>query len=399
MRLLFLGGNTLFESTKVTFADLGLSPETVEHLKSVGYEHPSPIQRDFIPPALKGVDCLGQSQTGTGKTAAFMMPVLELLKEQQEEPQALVLCPTRELSEQVAVEAQKISRFSKLEIAVVVGGRPLKAQMQKIERGVDVVVGTPGRVIDLFKRKSLSLKNIRLAVLDEADRMLDIGFRPDMEFILKQCPKERQTLLLSATLPSEVERLANRFMKDPVRIDIAPQNVTADRVEQFYCTVDEHRKLQLLIKLLVQEKPKQAIVFCRTKRKADQLYNKFQTRLDGVETLHGDLPQSKRDRVMKQFRAGKVRMLIATDIVGRGIDVGGISHIINYDIPEHSDDYVHRIGRAGRLSSEFSGRAFTFVTQGQGNELTKIELLVNKLIPEYKLDGLETHTPRERRYV
>jgi len=389
----------LFESTKITFADLGLSPDTVEHLRSVGYEHPSPIQRDFIPPALQGVDCLGQSQTGTGKTAAFMMPVLERLTESQEEPQALVLCPTRELSEQVAVEAQKISRFSGLEIAVVVGGRPLRPQMQKIERGVDVVVGTPGRVIDLFKRKSLSLKNIRIAVLDEADRMLDIGFRPDMEFILKQCPKERQTLLLSATLPSEVERLASRFMKDPVRIDIAPQNVSADRVEQYYCTVDEDRKLPLLIKLLIQEKPKQVIVFCRTKRKADQLYHKFQTRLDGVETLHGDLPQSKRDRVMKHFRSGKVRMLIATDIVGRGIDVGGISHIVNYDIPEHSDDYVHRIGRAGRLSSEFSGRAFTFVTQGQGNELTKIELLVNKLIPEYQISGLDTHTPRERRHV
>ncbi|MCA8984134.1 MAG: DEAD/DEAH box helicase [Planctomycetaceae bacterium] len=383
----------------MTFADLGLSPKTVAHLSAVGYVHPSPIQEKFIPPALQGLDCLGQSQTGTGKTAAFMMPILERMQTSLQEPQALVLCPTRELSEQVAVESQKICLQERLEIAVVVGGRPLRPQAQKIERGVDVVVGTPGRVIDLFKRRSLSFSSLKTVVLDEADRMLDIGFRPDMEFILKQCPKDRQTLLLSATLPPEVERLASHYMRDPVRIDISVENVTASNVEQFYCTVDEARKLPLLVKLLMHERPRQVIVFCRTKRKADQLFQKFETRLPGVATLHGDLPQPKRDRVMQDFRSGKVRMLIATDIVGRGIDVGGISHIINYDIPEHSDDYVHRIGRAGRLSSEFHGRAFTFVTQEQGNELTKIELLVNKLIPEYRVGDMDTYTPRSRKYV
>lgn len=388
----------MFDSSKLTFADLGLSARTVEHLRNVGYEHPSPIQEKFIPPALKGLDCLGQSQTGTGKTAAFMMPILERMEPKERDPQALVLCPTRELSEQVATESQKICVQGRLEIAVVVGGRPLRPQAQKIERGVDVVVGTPGRVIDLFKRRTLSFKSLTTVVLDEADRMLDIGFRPDMEFILKQCPKERQTLLLSATLPPEVERMAQRFMRDPVRIDLSVSHVTASSVEQFYCTVDENRKLPLLVKLLMQERPRQVIVFCRTKRKADQLYLKFQPRLEGVETLHGDLPQPKRDRVMRDFRAGKVRMLIATDIVGRGIDVSGISHIINFDIPEHSDDYVHRIGRAGRLSSEFSGRAFTFVTQEQGGELTKIEMLVNKLIPEYNLDDHDAYTPRDRNY-
>ena len=389
----------LFNSTQLTFADLGLSPESVEHLRAIGYLNPSPIQAKFIPPAIQGLDCLGQSQTGTGKTAAFMMPIIERFDQSVEDPQALVLCPTRELSEQVAEEAKRISMFDHLEIAVVVGGRPLRTQIQKIERGVDIVVGTPGRVIDLFKRRSLSFDALRTVVLDEADRMLDIGFRPDMEYILKHCPKERQTLLLSATLPEEVERLATRFMREPIRIDMSERNVTASTVEQYYCTVDEDRKFSALINLLLRERPQQVIVFCRTKRKADLLYNKFKSRLEGVATLHGDLPQNKRDSVMKAFRDGRIRLLIATDIVGRGIDVSGISHIINFDIPENSDDYVHRIGRAGRLSSNFSGRAFTFVTKEQGNELTKIELLVNKMIPEYRIPDTQTYTPRDRRYL
>ncbi len=375
----------MFDSTKCSFADLGLSDECVARLDEIGYEHPSPIQEKFLPPALKGQDCLGQSQTGTGKTAAFMLPILEKKEESQQHPQALVLCPTRELSEQVAQETKHIASGGKLEIVVVVGGRPLRTQAQKIERGVDIVVGTPGRIIDLHKRGILSFDNLNTVVLDEADRMLDIGFRPDMEFILKRCPKERQTLLLSATIPDDVERIAQRFMREPIRIDLSGENVTASSVDQYYCTVDEHKKFPFLIKLLSVEKPRQVIVFCRTKRKADLLYNKFRTRLDSVAALHGDLPQTKRDRVMQKFRDGKVRLLVATDIVGRGIDVGGISHIINYDIPEHSDDYVHRIGRAGRLSSEFLGKAFTFVTKEQGGELTRIEMLVNRMIPEYQL--------------
>lgn len=375
----------MFDSTKCSFADLGLSDECVARLDEIGYEHPSPIQEKFLPPALKGLDCLGQSQTGTGKTAAFMLPILEKKEESQQHPQAIVLCPTRELSEQVAQETMHIASGGKLEIVVVVGGRPLRTQAQKIERGVDIVVGTPGRIIDLHKRGILSFDNLNTVVLDEADRMLDIGFRPDMEFILKRCPKQRQTLLLSATIPDDVERIAQRFMKEPIRIDLSGENVTASSVDQYYCTVDEYKKFPFLIKLLAKEKPRQVIVFCRTKRKADQLYNKFRTRLDSVAALHGDLPQTKRDRVMQKFRDGKVRLLVATDIVGRGIDVGGISHIINYDIPEHSDDYVHRIGRAGRLSSEFLGKAFTFVTKEQGGELTRIEMLVNRMIPEYEL--------------
>ncbi|HBN74704.1 MAG TPA: ATP-dependent helicase [Planctomycetaceae bacterium] len=390
--------SVFFDQSAGTFADLGLKKSTVKHLEAVGYLHPSEIQQKFIPPAVTGADCLGQSQTGTGKTAAFMLPVIERLGEPTQDPQALVLCPTRELSEQVAEETRKLCKDD-IDIVVVVGGRPLRNQMKQVEQGVDIVVGTPGRVIDLFKRKSLSFDGLKTVVLDEADRMLDIGFRPDMEYILKNCPKDRQTLLLSATLPPEVERLSSRFMRDPIRIDISVKDVTSNSVDQFFCTVDNHRKLGLLVKLLRKEQPQQAIVFCRTRRKADELYNRFKSRIKQVAALHGDLPQAKRDRVMQSFRDRKVRLLIATDIVGRGIDVGGISHIINYDIPEHSDDYVHRVGRAGRLSSDFKGRAFTFVTQDQGGELTRIEMLVNRMIPEYTFEDFDSFEPRKRRHV
>ncbi|TWT63354.1 DEAD/DEAH box helicase [Rubinisphaera italica] len=390
--------SVFFDQSAGTFADLGLKKSTVKHLEAVGYLHPSEIQQKFIPPAVTGADCLGQSQTGTGKTAAFMLPVIERLEDPTQDPQVLVLCPTRELSEQVAEETRKLCKDD-IDIVVVVGGRPLRNQMKQVEQGVDIVVGTPGRVIDLFKRKSLSFAGLKTVVLDEADRMLDIGFRPDMEYILKNCPKDRQTLLLSATLPPEVERLSSRFMRDPIRIDISVKDVTSNSVDQFFCTVDNHRKLGLLVKLLRKEQPQQAIVFCRTRRKADELYNRFKSRIKQVAALHGDLPQAKRDRVMQSFRDRKVRLLIATDIVGRGIDVGGISHIINYDIPEHSDDYVHRVGRAGRLSSDFKGRAFTFVTKDQGGELTRIEMLVNRMIPEYTFEDFDSFEPRKRRHV
>jgi ATP-dependent RNA helicase DeaD len=224
--------------------------------------------------------------------------------------------------------------------AVLVGGRPIRKQLDDLERGVHVAVGTPGRVIDLIERRALNLEYVTIAVLDEADRMLDIGFRPDIEKILKRCPTERQTLLLSATMPPSVERLAKRFMRDPQRVDLSQDEVATDTVEQFFCTVDENKKFSLLVKLLAKEKPQQALVFMRTKRGADKLYARFSGRLPNVALLHGDLPQPKRDRVMQQFRDGNVRLLIATDVVGRGIDVSGISHIVNYNVPEFCDDYV-----------------------------------------------------------
>lgn len=227
--------------------------------------------------------------------------------------------------------------------------------------------------------------------------MLDIGFRPDIEKILRKCPTERQTLLLSATMPPPVERLANRYMRSPRKVDVSTNGIAVKTVDQYYITVDEDRKIELLRRLLLDQRPQQVLVFLRTKRGADRLYAEFSKHLPGIAILHGDLPQSHRDRVMKAFRSGEVRMLIATDVVGRGIDISGISHIINYDIPEYCDDYVHRVGRTGRLSSDEKGYAFTFVTRDQGEQLTNIEIRINSVLQEYRLPNYESARPKAKR--
>jgi ATP-dependent RNA helicase DeaD len=240
----------------------------------------------------------------------------------------------------------------------------------------------------------LDLRNLKVVVLDEADRMLDIGFRPDIEKILRQCPSERQTLLLSATMPPPVERLAKRYMRDPKRVDLSADQLTAsDTIDQYYATVDQDRKFRLLVQVLKQERPHQVLVFTRTKRGAEQLHRRFAGKLDRVAMMNGDLPQHKRDSVMKQFRSGEIRMLIATDVVGRGIDVSSISHIVNYDIPEYHDDYVHRVGRTGRLCSDERGCAITFVTREQGEQLTAIEKRINQMLPEYEIKGFQAFRP------
>ncbi len=383
-------------SSEIGFADLGLSQRVLDCVEAVGYTKPSPIQKAFIPLAVQGGDCIGQARTGTGKTASFALPIIEQLDIDNKTPQALILAPTRELSEQVAVETRKLAPEG-VNVAVFVGGKPIGAQVSQIKRGVHIAIGTPGRVIDLLSRGILSFSNLKMVVLDEADRMLDIGFRPDIEKILKQCPSSRQTLLLSATLPPPVERLAMRFMKDPERIDLSEDGVAVDTIEQYYATVDVNRKFGLLVRVLAKEKPQQVLIFTRTKRGTEQLHRRFSKRLQNVAMMNGNLAQAKRDRVMKQFREGKVRVLIATDVVGRGIDISGISHIINYDIPEFCDDYVHRVGRTGRLSSAEKGRAITFVTKEQGEQLTNIEMRINTLLPEYKIDDYESFQPKQRR--
>ena len=371
------------------FSNLGLSPASLAALKHVNYEIPSPIQAAFIPKAVSGADCIGQARTGTGKTAAFVLPILERIDPESLLVQAIVLTPTRELSEQVAAECRRLSYTRPVHTACCVGGKQIRRQIEALKQGAQVVIGTPGRVLDLISRKLLVLDKIRIAVLDEADRMLDIGFRPDIEKILRRCPTERQTLLLSATLPPPVERLAQRYMRSPLRVDLSKDQVVVDTVEQFYVTVDHDRKLRTLVRLLVQERPKQALVFCRTKRGADALHRKMSARLPGVSVIHGDLHQTVRDKAMRNFRDGTTRLLIATDVVGRGIDVSSISHIINYDIPEYCDDYVHRIGRTGRLSGE-PGFAFTFVCPDEGEQLTNIEMRINKMLPQYKFADFET---------
>jgi ATP-dependent RNA helicase DeaD len=373
-----------------TFDQLGLSDVMLASLADAAYHVPSPVQAGIIPRALAGKDVLGQARTGTGKTAAFSIPILELLEEGKAGnlPRALVLVPTRELAVQVKDEITKLAKGRKTRCIAVYGGKPIRQQLTKLTKGCDIVVGTPGRVIDLLARNALNLNELQIVVLDEADRMLDIGFRPDIEKILRRCPKERQTLLLSATVAPAIERLAQRYMIEPEVMDFSPKNKSVDTIEQHYFSVDEERKYELLLRLLEREQPEQAIVFCRTKRGTDRLHNKLSKKLPDIDVIHGDLPQSARDRVMRKFRDGDVTILIATDVVGRGIDVSNISHIINYDLPQSSDDYVHRVGRTGRMGRE--GVAYSFVTPEQGIELTRIEMLINTLLKRDEIEGFQT---------
>jgi ATP-dependent RNA helicase DeaD len=372
------------------FDELGLSETMLAALASVNYETPSPVQAGLIPRALAGIDVLGQARTGTGKTAAFAIPILEKLNEpgRTHPPRALILVPTRELAVQVRDEIERLSFGRKVRATAVYGGKPLRSQIDRLQKGCDIVIGTPGRILDHLARGTLQLDKLEFVVLDEADRMLDIGFRPDIEKILRRCPESRQTLLLSATVDPPVERLARRYMRDPEIMDFSSKNKTVDTIEQRYFTVDDQRKFDLLLKLLKREQPHQAIIFVRTKRGADKIYKRLSAKTKLVDVIHGDLQQSARDRVMKGFRAGGVRLLVATDVVGRGIDVSSISHIINYDMPQSSDDYVHRVGRTGRMGRD--GVAYTFVTPEQGGELTRIEMLINRLLERDEIEGFVT---------
>jgi ATP-dependent RNA helicase DeaD len=349
-------------------------------LHEAGYSDPTPVQAGLIPRALLGVDVMGQARTGTGKTAAFAIPILERLEPGKKPlyPQAVVLVPTRELAVQVRDEMVKLAAGRNVHIVAIYGGKPLRKQTQDLAHGAHVVVGTPGRILDHLGRGSLVLGEIRMVVLDEADRMLDIGFRPDIEKILRRCPQSRQTLLLSATIPPPVKRLGERYMRDPEMLDFSPTDIAVETIEQFYFTVTGDRKFELLVRLLQREKPSQAIVFCRTRRGTEKIFQRLAKKNPAAAAIHGDLPQTTRDRVMREFREGKVRLLVATDVVGRGIDVTSISHIINYDIPQFCDDYVHRVGRAGRMGRE--GVAYTFVTPEEGSELTRIEMRIDRLL-------------------
>ena len=365
----------------------------MQAISAAGYAMPTPVQAGMIPIALKGRDVLGQARTGTGKTAAFTIPILEALAsgKKRQGPQALVLEPTRELAVQVHGEIVKLSRGRRVSCVPLYGGKPIRQQLTKLQRGAEVVVGTPGRVLDHIGRGSLRLEQLSIVVLDEADRMLDIGFRPDIEKILRRCPSERQTLLLSATVPPPIARLAQRYMTDPEMMNFAEKESSYDTIEQFYFTVEGERKFELLLRLLDREKPRQAIVFCRTKRGTEKVFRRLSKRHHSVECIHGDMQQRARDRSMANFRSEKVQILVATDVVGRGIDVSGISHIINYDLPQFCDDYVHRVGRTGRMGRE--GVAYSFVTPEEGNELTRIEMRINRLLQRDEIPGFQTQVP------
>lgn len=358
-------------------------------LRKAGFDQPSPIQAALIPLALEGEDVIGQARTGTGKTAAFAIPILEQLDslEQCRDPQAIIIVPTRELADQVAGEAQRLAHGVPTEIAVLAGGKNMTGQLRQLQNGVQIVVGTPGRLQDHLQRGTLRTDDVWCVVLDEADRMLDIGFRPQIERILRRCPRDRQTLLLSATLPPTVRRLAESYMVRPQVIDCSKNEMAVETIEQHYFTVAQDRKQELLERLLQRENPKQAIIFCRTKRGTDRLYRRLSHTYDHCGSMHGDMRQSERDRVLQRLRDGELKILVATDVVGRGIDITTISHIINYDVPQDCDDYVHRVGRTGRMGRD--GIAFTFVVPGEGEFLTNIERRINKQLRRDSIEGFE----------
>jgi ATP-dependent RNA helicase DeaD len=372
------------------FAELGVSETTLEALKIVRYLEPTPIQSGVFKQVKAGADVMGQAQTGTGKTAAFCIPIIEGVEEcpPGNDPVALILVPTRELAVQVRDEAVRLAYGRDIRLTACYGGKPLGKQITRLREGIDLIVGTPGRILDLINRRALVLDQLRWVVLDEADRMLDIGFRPDIEKILKRTPSDRRTLLFSATLPPPVIRLAEKYMKSPEILDFSNKSLAVETIEQFYVTVDPERKFEALVYLLNEQQPNQAIIFTRTKRGADRLARLLAKQVDSLAAIHGDLAQSERDRVMGQFRSGNLRYLVATDVVGRGIDVSGISHIINYDIPAFCDDYIHRVGRTGRMGRE--GVAYTFVTVQEGSELTRIEMRIDKLLKRADLKGFES---------
>jgi ATP-dependent RNA helicase DeaD len=376
-----------------SFQQLNLHPDIESVLDRVGYKTPTPIQAYLIPRALEGRDVLGQAQTGTGKTAAFLLPFFHSWKpEPGPGPQALVLAPTRELATQIAEEAVRLSPFSNLKSVCIYGGQRIGGQTRQMEGGFDLAIGTPGRIIDHLRRGSLDLSHVKYVVLDEADRMLDIGFRPDIERILRRVPRQRQTLLMSATLPPDVLKLAVRYMIKPLHINLAPKRITVEKIRQRYITVDKERKFDALLHVLDQEEPKQCIIFCERKIWAQKLFEKLRHHRRSVAAMHGDLQQSEREAIMRRFKDGSLHLLVATDVVGRGIDVIGITHIINYDLPIDPENYVHRIGRTGRIGKD--GVAIAFVTREEGEQLTRIEQFINKQIDSFSIEGFEAVAPK-----
>lgn len=358
----------------------------------MGFSEPTDIQLSMIPSALSGCDILGQARTGTGKTAAFGLPILQQL-DPARRLQALCLAPTRELAVQVTGEIKRLAEFADLHVITVYGGQKVATQLHQLGRKPHFVVGTPGRVLDFMRRGALNLAGVRFVVLDEVDRMLDIGFREDIGAILGGVTAKHQTIFVSATIDEEIKRLAARFMNDPVDIDVSRDHLTVEEVDQSYVSVDPHHKFRLLRHLLLEEDPPITIVFCNTKHAARKLTRKLHDAGVNAKEIHGDMIQQKRERVMERFRRHQIKVLVATDLASRGIDVHAISHIINYDIPVDPEVYVHRIGRTARMGAR--GTAITLVTGEQGKELTNVEKLINREIPERIVPGIAVAPSKE----
>ncbi len=384
------------QTQPVSFKDLRLSEPVLQALDELGYENPSPIQAQAIPELLDGHDVIGQAQTGTGKTAAFGLPMLEYLDPSSDDVQAVVLTPTRELCIQVTQALRSYAEHLDVNVVAVFGGAPIKSQQAQLRKGAHVVVATVGRMKDLISRRSLVMTSARYIVLDEADEMLDLGFIEDVEKILRMCPSGRQTLLFSATMPAPVQRLAETYMYDPVTVKVTPKQLTVEATEQAYVQVDAKEKATRLVEILKAEEPEQAIIFCRTKIGASRLDKTLADKGLRVKALHGDLSQGQRDGVMISFKERRMPLLVATDIAARGLDIEHVTHVINYDVPDTTEAYVHRIGRTGRVGR--TGRAITFVTPKQREEIGRIEREAKVSIGEWERpeERLEHAPPRHR---
>lgn len=346
---------------KLKFSELNLSKEVLRAVADMGFEEASYIQSEAIPVVMEGRDIIGQAMTGSGKTAAFGIPLIEKIDPKLRAPQALVLCPTRELAIQVAGEINRLAKY-KLELLAVpiYGGQPIERQIQALRKGAQIIIGTPGRVLDHLNRNTMVLKAVSMVVLDEADEMLDMGFKEDLEAILKKTPSSRQTLLFSATMPSAIQYLARSYQRDPHNIRVAHEKVTVPAIEQIYYEIESFKKLDLFTRLIDIHNPKLSIVFCNTKRRVDDLVADLRTRGYAAEGIHGDMTQQKRNKVMDRFRKGDVDILVATDVAARGIDVSGVEAVFNFEIPQDEESYVHRIGRTGRAGR--TGKAFSLVS-------------------------------------
>jgi ATP-dependent RNA helicase DeaD len=354
-----------------TFQEMGISEPIKRAITDMGFEEASPIQEKAIPIALTGRDIIGQAQTGTGKTAAFSIPILEKVDTSKKFVQAIAIAPTRELAIQVSEEINRLSKYMGITSLPIYGGQSIDRQMKALKKGPHIITGTPGRLLDHIKRKTLKLDRVLMVVLDEADEMLDMGFLEDIERILKETPEEKQTLLFSATMPKQIQNLAERFMSDPELVKIKAKEVTSPTVKQIYYEVNERDKFEVLCRLLDVDNPDLAVIFGRTKRRVDELSDALNKRGYLADGLHGDLNQRQRDVVMNKFREGNIDILVATDVAARGIDVSGVTHVYNFDIPQDPESYVHRIGRTGRAGK--TGIAITFATPRETGQIRSIE--------------------------
>jgi ATP-dependent RNA helicase RhlE len=369
------------------FTSLGLSKPVLDGIRAMGYVEPTPIQLRAIPLILDGHDVIGSAQTGTGKTAAFALPILTQLGDPANRPRALVLEPTRELAAQVETACRDFARFTKLKVAVVYGGVGYGAQLEALKSGTDILVATPGRLLDHIGRGTCKLDQVQFLVLDEADRMLDMGFLPDVRRIIEHCPRHRHTSLFSATIPPEIESLVRWAMKSPQTIEIGTRRSPAETVRHAVYPVAEQQKNDLLLALLESVNYDSVIVFCRTKQRADRLSNLLRRHNHAVAVLHSNRTQRERELALRGFRDGRFEVLVATDIAARGLDIADVSHVVNYDVPQHPEDYVHRIGRTGRAQA--TGDAFTVMTAEDSPHIEAIERFIARPIERLKIPGFE----------